>query len=211
MEQLKLKLATLGQQVRTDKTDYIKTFAALANTTQPKAFEKAFRQWLVNAVHNVFEPNKNTNPQCLVLCDHPDEIMSAYSFISTLTLMWGDLHDDFLKANQRDIMELCSSRLIVGIDAYEWNDKTSIKLKQLLSLDQLKYRKVYHKTAEIYPITASFILRTSTPSTELPKNRFIQAFDVKKETNDTMLSDFDFLDKVWGQAHQEHLSTALPF
>lgn len=148
--------------------DYIAAFADTVATSDQQRFREYFKRWLVATLANVFIKDRCTNHTCLVLVGGqgyykstwlnmqiPDDIRK-YHFSGKLKL---SKSGDNLETNV--FLATC---LIVNIDDQlrELNKENENTLKNLITRDLVKYRRLYGNTISEYPRLASFCASVNT-------------------------------------------------
>lgn len=203
MEAIK-ELIQFAANNRDDSKDYIKEVSNIVKTNAHKGvFEKVFKQWVVASVANLYEPDKNTNPKCLVLCG--GQGTGKTSFWMQLFTPSHYYFSGHVNLQDRDSSILLTDTFFVILDdqfitlqnAKEWDD-----LKKLVTMPTIRVRKHYQKEAKTYNRIANFCGASNllAKSIRSCNNTFIP-FELTETIDINKLRKIP-IHKMWGQAYK---------
>jgi predicted P-loop ATPase len=142
--------------------NYIEQLCDTVKTSDQERFVKYFTRWLVATIANPFMPERCTNHTCLVLSGGQGYFKSTWFNMLMPRKLARYHYSGKLKLSQAgDSLEVnmfLATCLIINIDDQlkELNKQNENTLKNLITKDIVKYRRLYDNTISEYPRLGSF-------------------------------------------------------
>jgi hypothetical protein len=185
-------------------TDHI---AELANTVTCKNSEDwhtYFKKWLVAVVANVFIDEQCANHTMLVLSGDQGKYKTTWLEQLCPKELKPYMYTGKIDPTNKDSLTLIAEMLFVNIDdqLMQLNKKDENELKNLITINQIKYRRAYTKFVDEYPHLCSFMASVNGTEflTDPTGSRRFLPFEVKDI--DIEAAKKINMDLVFAQAYQ---------
>lgn len=187
--------------------DTIKSMARTVKTDSKK-FEEYFRRWLIASVANVFEPGCR-NHTMLVLSGEQGLLKTTW----IENICPPDLRNEYLYSGKiildsKDTLSYLAEFFIINIDDQltQLNRRDENDIKNLITINAVKYRKPYAHHIEEYPRVANFTATVNQVEflTDPTGSRRFLAFSVKDIDLDVARNIN--IDHMWAEAYSLYLS-----
>lgn len=184
-------------------TDYISELAATIDMVNKDYWCEYFRKWIVAVVANVFIEEKCCNHTMLVITGKQGAYKTTWLESICPPKLRQYLYTGKIDPENKDVQTMLSECFLINIDDQlrELNKKDENALKNLITVNNVKYRRPYDVFIQEYPHLASFMgsingndfLTDPTGSRRfLPFEALTIHIDKTKELD---------MDKVWSQAY----------
>lgn len=187
--------------------DYIQQMCDTVKTTDGERWYRYFKRWIVATLANAYIKERCTNHTCLVLVGGqgyfkstwlnmliPDKL-ARYHFSGKLKLA--------AAGDSMEVNMFLATCLLINIDDQlrELNKQNENTLKNLITKDIVKYRRLYDNTISEYPRLGSFCASVNNMDflTDPTGSRRFLPFSCSEPIHVNEAKEVD-IDKVWSQA-----------
>lgn len=141
------------------ETDHINELANTVTAKNPEKWREYFKKWLVAVVANVFIDEKCANHTMLVLTGSQGKYKTTWLENLTPKSLTQYLYTGKINLESKDSLTLIAEYLFVNIDDQlkQLHKKDENELKNLITINYVKYRKPYDPIMTEYPHLCSFL------------------------------------------------------
>lgn len=142
-----------------ETTDHISELAATVKARNPEHWQEYFKKWLVAVVANVFIDHKCANHTMLVLTGAQGKFKTTWLENLTPKSLYSYLFTGKLNLESKDTLTLIAEYLYINIDDQlkQLHKKDENELKNLITVNSVKYRRPYDAFITEYPHLCSFV------------------------------------------------------
>lgn len=183
------------------EADYIEEWAGLVPTTDPDYLKWTFKKWLVGCVATGVSPTQ-TNQQVLVL--------SGGQGLGKSTVLEGlvpsVLNPEYLYSGpidpgNKDSLAMLSGKFLINLDELDSiTAKKEAELKNMITLNEVTYRRPYATFADTYKRHASFMASVNHEGI-LSDMTGSRRFLIHKVTGPISYNHSVPIDRLWAQAY----------
>jgi predicted P-loop ATPase len=125
---------------------------------QQNEFKNLFTKWMVALIANAMDDNYCRNHTCLVLCGAQGTFKTSFLELLVPAELKQYLYTGRIDPENKDTLSIISENLLVNIDDQlrEINKKDENQIKNLITINKVKYRRSYGHFVKEYPKMASF-------------------------------------------------------
>jgi predicted P-loop ATPase len=140
-------------------TDHIGQLAATVKARNPEFWIPYLKKWLVSVVANVFIDEKCANHTMLVLTGAQGKYKTTWLENLTPKTLTNYLYTGKLNLESKDSLTLIAEYLFINIDDQlkQLHKKDENELKNLITINSVKYRRPYDPIITEYPHLCSFM------------------------------------------------------
>lgn len=184
-------------------TDHIAALCATVKAKNPLKWHEYFKKWLVAVVANVFIDERCANHTMLVLTGAQGKFKTTWLEGLCPKTLSQYLYTGKLNLENKDCLTLIAENLFVNIDDQlkQLHKRDENELKNLITINYVKYRRPYDEYITEYPHLASFMASVNGNeflSDPTGSRRFLP-FEV--EAIDISAAQGIDINKVWAQAY----------
>jgi len=143
-----------------DDEDHISKLCSTIKTKNDQLFYKYFRKWIIGVVANALKDDSFKNHLCLVITGEQGKFKTSWlENLCPAALRTHYLYTGKIQPQNKDVLTLLAEYLFINIDDQlrQLNEIDETKLKNLITMNYVKYRKPYEKNMTEYPRLASFM------------------------------------------------------
>jgi predicted P-loop ATPase len=190
--------------------DHIKELCGTVRTTDPERFYEYLKKWLTAVVANVMDDNACKNHTCLVLTGEQGKFKTTWLETLCPKNLKRYLFTGKIKPDNKDVLTLLAECFLINIDDQlkQLNKQDENELKNLITLNFVKYRRPYAEYIDEYPHLASFCASINGKDflTDITGSRRFLPFEVLSiEISKAQALD---MDKVYAQAYHDYKAGA---
>lgn len=139
--------------------DYIAELCATVKAKNPQKWHEYFKKWLVAVVANVFIDEKCANHTMLVLTGAQGKFKTTWLENLCPKNLINYLYTGKLNLENKDCLTLIAENLFVNIDDQlkQLHKRDENELKNLITINYVKYRRPYDEYITEYPHLCSFM------------------------------------------------------
>lgn len=186
-----------------DKKDHIADLVATVRSNDQERFYKYFRKWLIAVIANALEMDACKNHTCLVITGGQGKFKTTWIENLCPRILRPYLFTGKINTENKDTLTLLAEYLFINIDDQlsQINRKDENEIKNLITLNHVKYRRPYDPFIMEYPRRASFIGSVNNMEflTDTTGSRRFLPFYVEEIYIDKALKVN--MDKVYAQAY----------
>lgn len=141
-----------------DDTDYILNLANCVKCKNPDKWNEYFKKWLIAVVANVYINDFCANHTCLVLTGEQGKFKTTFLELLCPNDLKEYNYTGKLNLDSKDSLTYLAEYLFINIDDQlkQLHKKDENELKNLITINSVKYRRPYDKLITEYPHLASF-------------------------------------------------------
>lgn len=185
------------------KTDHIKTLCDTVKVRNDKQWSEYLKKWLVAVVANVMVDEKCMNHTCLVLTGEQGKFKTSWLENLCPKLLRNYLYTGKIDPTNKDSLTCLAEFVFINIDDQlrQLNRKDENELKNLITVNNVKYRRPYDPYITEYPHVASFMASVNGNDflTDPTGSRRFLAFEVL-DINISAAQALN-MDLIWKQAY----------
>ena len=142
-----------------DRQDHIKNLCNTLCSNDNERFYRYFRKWLIAVIANALEPDGCKNHTCLVITGGQGKFKTTWIENLCPKSLKTYLYTGKINIDSKDTLTLLAEYLFINIDDQlsQINRKDENEIKNLITLNFVKYRKPYDPFITQYPRIASFV------------------------------------------------------
>lgn len=142
-----------------EETDHIAELCATVKCKNPEHWNTYFKKWLVAVVANVFIDERCANHTMVVLTGAQGKFKTTWIETLVPKSLISYLYTGKLNLESKDCLTLIAEYFLINIDDQlkQLHKKDENELKNLITINSVKYRRPYDPIITEYPHLASFI------------------------------------------------------
>ena len=187
-----------------DKVDHLSTLCKTISTKNDDLFYKYFRKWIIGVIANALEDDSCKNHLCLVITGKQGKFKTSWlENLCPTALRTHYLYTGKIQPQNKDVLTYLAEYLFINIDDQlrQLNKIDENELKNLITINYVKYRRPYDPFITEYPHLASFMASVNGNDflTDISgSRRFLpfEALDIKIDDAQNINMDF-----VYSQAY----------
>ncbi len=191
-----------------EETDHIRDLCNTVQTKNSDNWNNYFKKWLIAVVANVFIEERCANHTMLVLTGSQGKFKTTWLENLTPKSLSTYLYTGKINLESKDSLTLIAEYLFVNIDDQlkQLHKKDENELKNLITINSVKYRRPYDPIITEYPHLCSFMASVNGNEflNDPTGSRRFLPFEV--ENIDIKSAQKINMDLVWAQAYQLYVS-----
>jgi len=143
-----------------DQEDHISKLCSTIKTKNDQLFYKYFRKWIIGVIANALEDDSCKNHLCLVITGEQGKFKTSWlENLCPAALRTHYLYTGKIQPQNKDVLTLLAEYLFINIDDQlrQLNKIDENELKNLITINYVKYRRPYDPFMTEYPHLASFM------------------------------------------------------